>query len=290
MALPDLPDPYAGLQLGVQDALVHYQGVFTPLGQSLFGSFAVIMIALYGIETALGASDRRGGLSIAGFVRLVLFLSIGYALVTFYDVPMPGIGYTLPQLIVRQVSWMVGLLHTTAITDIHRAIDECWYRAEKPSLFNLVAGFMYVVFGALCGLMKLALFFVIAFGDVATAVLIVLGPLFIPFLIVPYLDFLFWAWFRSLLIYAFYQVVAEVYVNVWASFLLHVLDPFRGGLDVRDLITVFAYMVMVALSFVFGMLLVPSIVRSLFTGSGGESIAAGALSAVAASVGLRRSA
>ena len=38
---------------------------------------------------------------------------------------------------------------------------------------------------------------VIAFGLIASAVCALLGPLFVPFFIVPKLDWLFWGWFKA---------------------------------------------------------------------------------------------
>jgi type IV secretory pathway VirB6-like protein len=59
-----------------------------------------------------------------------------------------------------------------------------------------------------------AVFGVIAFGYVAAAIAVMLGPIFIPFYIVPELEWLFWGWFKSLVQYAFYPVVANAYLFV----------------------------------------------------------------------------
>ena len=56
---------------------------------------------------------------------------------------------------------------------------------------------------------------VIAFGIIATAVCVLLGPIFIPFFIVPQLDWLFWGWFKCFLQYSFYHQLspsAVVYI------------------------------------------------------------------------------
>jgi type IV secretory pathway VirB6-like protein len=55
---------------------------------------------------------------------------------------------------------------------------------------------------------------IIAYGFIATAVCVLLGPVFIPFFIVPKLEWLFWGWFRCFLQYAFYQVIAAAVVFV----------------------------------------------------------------------------
>jgi hypothetical protein len=204
-AVGNLPDPYALLQEAILETLLLFEGTFTSVGTALFRSFAIILLAWFGIQTALSASDRRGGFfPVAPFARLVLLMAIGYAMVTFYQTPIPGIGYTLPRLITQQATWLVGRLHTSAVVELLQTIDDLWTNVETPGLMDLVGALVYVTFGVLCGLMKFAVFFVISFGFIATAVLVVLGPLFIPFVIVPGLDFLFWNWLRAFLTYAFY--------------------------------------------------------------------------------------
>ena len=46
---------------------------------------------------------------------------------------------------------------------------------------------------------RVVLLAVIAFGLAATGVAVLVGPVFIPFFLVPQLDWLFWGWVKSLL-------------------------------------------------------------------------------------------
>lgn len=278
--LQGLPDPYGGLRTAILDTLLMYQGVLVPVGRSLYDAFAVILLVWFGLQTALGAGGR-GGVPLASFVQLMLWLAFGSALITYYDQPIPGIGYSLPSLIIGQVAWLTAFVHTSSIVELTRVLDDIWTNAETPPLYDLVAAFVFVLFGMQVGLMKFAVFFVISFGHIAMAILIVLGPLFVPFIIVPHLDFLFWAWLRSFLTYSFYQIVGEIYVAVWVSFLLRWLDPFRAGVDLDQLTTLFTFMGMIFLAFVFGMLKIPSLAASLIAGRGGESTAGTTIGAAA---------
>jgi hypothetical protein len=49
------------------------------------------------------------------------------------------------------------------------------------------------------------------------AVIVLVGPIFISFFIVPKLEWLFWGWFRAFIQYAFYQVVAHAFVFVFGQ-------------------------------------------------------------------------
>ena len=47
---------------------------------------------------------------------------------------------------------------------------------------------------------------IVAFGLIASAVCALLGPIFVPFFIVPKLDWLFWSWFKAFIQYPFIPV------------------------------------------------------------------------------------
>ena len=74
----------------------------------------------------------------------------------------------------------------------------------------------------------------IAFGYVAVAVAVMLGPVFIPFFIVPGMEWAFRGWFKSLLEVPFYPVVANAYLFVFGNLLIHFMDshsppPYDGA-------------------------------------------------------------
>ena len=60
---------------------------------------------------------------------------------------------------------------------------------------------------------------VIAFGLIASAVCALVGPLFVPFFIVPKLDWLFWGWLKAFIQYSFIPVVAIAFLMVFERFI-----------------------------------------------------------------------
>ena len=116
-----------------------------------------------------------------------------------------------------------------------------------------------------------AVFAVIAFGYVAASVAVLLGPIFIPFFIVPTMEWLFWGWLKSLLQYAFYPVVANAYLFVFGNLLIHFVDSHPPPWDGATLLVLFFPLVFLLMAFTYGILKIPSLVNSLFTGRSGES-------------------
>ena len=102
-----------------------------------------------------------------------------------------------------------------------------------------------------------------------------LGPVFIPFFIVPKLEWLFWGWLKSLLQYAFYPVVANAYIFVFGQLLIHFVDSHPPPYDGATLAVLFLPLLFLLIAFTWGVLLIPSLVNSLFAGRSGESAVPG---------------
>ena len=78
-----------------------------------------------------------------------------------------------------------------------------------PALLDVMQVIRYYTTIIFLSLAQGAVLAVIAYGFVAGAVCILIGPVFIPFLIVPNLEWLFWGWLKTLIQYAFYPVVGK---------------------------------------------------------------------------------
>jgi hypothetical protein len=145
---------------------------------------------------------------------------------------------------------------------------------ETPALtiaLNVMEIFRYAVTSLLLIAAMAAVFTVIAYGYIASAIAVLLGPIFIPFFIVPRLDWLFWGWLRCLLQYAWYPVVANAYLYVFGNLLIHFVDSHPPPYDGATLLVFFFPLVMLLIAFTYGIIKIPSLVNSLFTGRSGDS-------------------
>jgi hypothetical protein len=142
---------------------------------------------------------------------------------------------------------------------------------ERPSLLRGVYIVHYFLILVAIILAQMAVFAVIAFGYVAMAVIVLVGPIFIPFFIVPHMEWMFWGWLRAFLQYSFYQVVANAFVFVFGQLLIHFLDLYPPPFDSATIAILFVQLVFLLLSFVYGVLKIPSLVNSIFAGRSGEA-------------------
>ena len=183
---------------------------FVSIGSNLYTSFALIIIVWVGIQIALSGNFNANQLA-----RLVLILAFGKALIVYYSAG----DYSISQLVLRQSRYLSDKLDTNATNllgaPVVQALDAI--HLITPSITNLAdAGWYFLALSAYMGLQMVAAF-VICFGDVAVSVCVLLGPIFVPFFIVPKLDWLFWGWFRAFLQFAFYRVVASAVLLIIAD-------------------------------------------------------------------------
>src|SRR5437016_4436816 len=90
----------ATVQQAISTLLTTYEPEFLRFGRSLFLSFAIILLAWQGIRMML--QQESLGDHLFQFAKLILFISFGYALVTFYESPLPGVGVSFSNLITDQ--------------------------------------------------------------------------------------------------------------------------------------------------------------------------------------------
>src|SRR5262245_23656799 len=258
------------IQQAITNLLTTYEPEFLRFGYTLFLSFATILIAWQGISMMF---SRDGlGDQMFDFAKLLLWISFGYALITFYEAPLPGIGVSFSNLITNQTHYFQSVLEARAFDNIYRHLDELSDHFMQPDAWSILANLMYWTVLLLIAVAKALSLAVVAFGLIASAVCGLLGPIFVPFLIVPRLDWLFWGWLKSFVQYSFIPVVAIAFLMVFEQFIFRYVTTLPPGITEAEYGIYGLQAIAVIITFVVGMLLVPSLTSNIFSGGGGESI------------------
>ena len=254
----------------IVELLTMHADLFVRLGTNLFRGFAIILLAWFGIRTALSSAQGGPGLDVGQFVSLLLTIAFGLAMITYYARPMPGVGVSFTHLITDQAISLANTLEVHAVQDVQNRLTSVYLGMEQPSLLDSgqIIRYYLTIFALTAA--QLAVLAVIAYGYVATAVIVLVGPIFVPFFIVPQLDWLFWGWLRSFFQYAFYQVVANAFIFVFGNLLLHFFDRYPPPYTFEQIAAFFMPMVFLLLTFVYGVVKVPSLVTAIFTGRSGD--------------------
>jgi type IV secretory pathway VirB6-like protein len=256
------------IQQAISSLLLTYEPEFLRFGNRLFHALATIVIAWHGIRMMFsreGLSD-----SLFEFAKLLLVVSIGYSFIAFYEAPLPGIGVSFSNLITDQAFYFQSVLEARAFDNIYQHFDDLSDRFVQPDAWSILANLIYWVLLLLLAFAKAISMAVIAFGLIASAVCALLGPLFVPFFIVPKLDWLFWGWFKSFIQYSFIPVVAIAFLMIFERFVFRYVTTLPPAITQAEYGIYALQAVAVIIAFCAGIVLVPSLTTSIFSGQGGQ--------------------
>ena len=143
----------------------------------------------------------------ARFLNSCILITFAYTFVLYYDSSIPGIGYSLKSFISDgnnrpcKPNW-------SRCDSLHAAINRRKSTEVRPGMAMFTAPYMMVAY--LINQISLAVLaalisVIIAYGEIAAAIIGLLGPIFIPFLVIEKLEFLFWGWLKAFLKLPFRQ-------------------------------------------------------------------------------------
>jgi hypothetical protein len=246
--------------------------IFDGMGQNLFRAFATILVAWYGIKAGLAAGEHRGGFHFANFVSLILMISFGFAMVNYYDTPIPGFGRDFHHLITDEAAYLSNQIGQA---NAQRIADDTSYvlnNLEAPGITQPIATFLYALLWLAAVVTEALALIIVAFGLVATALCILLGPVFIPFFIVPQMDWLFWGWLKAFIQYSFYQVVAAGVLYIVSQFTYGIIHAqITGLMSATDLLRISPVLLVTYIAAIYAIVKVPTLTSHIFTGTTGVS-------------------
>ena len=258
------------IQQAIANLLTVYEPEFLRFGYSLFLSFATILIVWQGVKMMF-SHDSLGD-SMFEFAKLLMLISFGYSFIAFYEAPLPGIGVSFSNLITDQTAYFQSVLEARAFDTIYRHFDDLSEHFLQPDAWSILANLIYWAMLLLIALAKGLSLAVIAFGLIASAVCGLLGPIFVPFFIVPKLEWLFWGWLKAFIQYSFVPVVAIAFLMIFEQFVYRYVTTLPPTITSAEYGVYGLQAVAVVVTFCIGIALVPSLTSSIFSGQGGQSI------------------
>ena len=224
-------------------------GEVMTLGTGMFAGLASIVIVIAGVKIAFS-----GNIQPWEVVRLVIGIWIPWVMMQFYTATIPGMSQTFPGMIAEGGNFLHEMLlgdiissMQTELGDMVRAIAaNMQTQAAQGNVMGILTGGVHAFITAVAGsiilalliLMLIVLFAVtyaqVIWAQIALAILIILGPIFIPFLVFEPLAFLFWGWFKGMLTYSLYAVIAGCVLRVFSGDLYHDVRRREPGHPIYD--------------------------------------------------------
>jgi hypothetical protein len=245
----------------------------TAMGIHIVIALATIMLVWFGVQEALASAHGGAGFSMGRFLNLFMLLTFAYAMVNYYDNSIPGLGFSIKGFIDGGTTNLVILIgsdgSTTMLNEIHAAAAKTgpsMLTSMMSPYYSLVYFVVQVLLGALAAIVSA----ILAYGAIASTIIGLLGPIFIPFLVFDKLDWLFWGWLKAYLGFSFYKVVAAATMNV----LSHVLTNYyiQLGQSVSDpstIVQALPLLILLVMVNVYILFKIPAMTQSLFGGHTG---------------------
>ena len=256
----------------VTQLVTQHSDLFQALGLNLFRGFAIILIAWTGIQIALSSASGTG-VRFDRFASLLMHIAFTFAMLKYYSVPIPGIGISFHKLITDQGADLAAQIEAHSIDDIATMLVQVYEAMQAPtgpSILDVMQVIRYSLIAIAFSLAQAAVLAVISYGFVAAGVCVLVGPVFIPFFIVPHMEWMFWGWLKALMQYSFYPVIGNAFVYVYAQVMINFFQVHPKPYDAPTIAALFFQILMLSISFIWGIRQVPSLTASIFSGQSGD--------------------
>src|SRR5262245_1890625 len=122
--------PVVEAQAAVKTLLLAYEPQFLQFGERIFEGLAVILLVWHGVQMMFTSNDLND--KMFHFAKLLLILSFGFAMVHYYERPIPGVGVSFSNLITDQATYFANLIDLHALKNFEAHLDDLFGRFEKP--------------------------------------------------------------------------------------------------------------------------------------------------------------
>lgn len=257
---------FSALAQAITQLLSSQGNILQATGLDIFRGLAVIMIVWFGIKSALSASQGHGGFHFAKFADLILMIAFGLGMLTYYSTPIPGTSYSFSDLITKEGLNLSNQIESSQTQEIADTITNAEQQlGAPPGSFNILEDLTYLLIVLILASMEATAFCVTAYGYVAAAVCVLIGPIFIPWFIVPKMDWLFWGWLKAFIGFSFYQVVASAFIFVFSKVLTNMFQVI-GTISISNAFTVLPALLVTLAVCVYGLFKIPELTASILSG------------------------
>jgi type IV secretory pathway VirB6-like protein len=260
-------------------------GQFLEAGNQMLSALGIIMLVVCGLRLAgESASLHHGEFPFPALIQFFGLFLIAEALLRYYDAPLPWTNVSVSNILPDTARFFSGTLDLGILDTLLGKMSEIVSGVQQPSILNPLMLVVYAVILIDMILIQGILFAVNILAFVFIGIGSLLGPLFIPWLVVPKLSWLFWNWVQFMLQYSFYRVIASALTYVWATVLVTFIDSsIHGDYSLAHFLLLLVPLGVLNIGLLFSVFKVGSVVSDLFKGaaSGGSGFVGGLTGALA---------
>jgi type IV secretory pathway VirB6-like protein len=242
------------------------------MGMRICIALATMMLVWFGVQEALASTHHGAGFHVGKFLSFFMLITFAYTLVRFYDTSIPFVGQSFRGFINGGAQYLVNIIGTDSMTNIQNTLSHA-QSTEGPGMTKAVMNpyyaIVYFVIQALIATFSAVVSAVVAYGAIASAVIGLLGPIFIPFLVFDKLEFLFWGWLKAFIGFCFYKVLAAAVLSILAHLIAEYSVQFMNFSDPGTMVQELPLLLLLVLVNIYILFKIPAMTMSIFSGSAG---------------------
>ena len=242
------------------------------LGLHICIALATIMLVWFGVQESLASAQGGPGFNMAKFMNFFMLITFAYVMVRFYDSTIPGVGYSLRGFINGGAQYLVTIIGNQSLTNILSILDQAQATSGPgvvKALMNPYYAIVYVLIQVILAFFSAVVSVIVAYGAIATAVVGLVGPVFIPFLVFDKLEFLFWGWLRAFIGFCFYKVLAAAVLSIMGTLLAHYYTDIVAFSDPGLMVKQLPLLIILVTVNIYILFKIPALTMSIFSGSTG---------------------
>jgi hypothetical protein len=242
------------------------------LGLHICIALATIMLVWFGVQESLASAQGGPGFNVAKFMNFFMLITFAYVMVRFYDNTIPGVGYSLRGFINGGAQYLVTIIGNQSLTNILSILDQAQATSGPgvvKALMNPYYAIVYVLIQVILAFFSAVVSVIVAYGAISTAVVGLLGPVFIPFLVFDKLEFLFWGWLRAFIGFCFYKVLAAAVLSIMGTLLAHYYTDIVAFSDPGLMVKQLPLLIILVTVNIYILFKIPALTMSIFSGSTG---------------------
>ena len=270
LSLEEMRDFKSFLDIALETLSNAAGGEIFTTGTAMLTGLALIVIVLNGVKIAFSGNIQPWELG-----RVIIGIWIPWVMLQFYTTTIPGMAFTFPGMIAGGGNWLHELLIDDSVSSMQTELGNLvesiganiMAEPQTADVWSLMTGSLQTTLTAIAGtimsilmVLLLLILFAITYAQViwahiAIAVLTILGPIFIPFLVFEPMAFLFWGWFRAMITYSLYGVIAGAVLRVFSSVGISFITSMgNADLDTQNFVDVGLWVLAVVPMFIAGLL------------------------------------
>ena len=112
-------------------------------GLNFFRAIATVLIVWHGLKMMFTQQTVNTPEHFFEFAKLLLLISFGYALIAYYESPIPGVGVSFSNLITDQAANFANILDARALEMTFAHLDDLWDRFVQPDTWAILPNLLY---------------------------------------------------------------------------------------------------------------------------------------------------